>query len=87
MKDIELSADMLYLLQCIQLWSVLKCPPSDTAHCHVLLHWSAAAAVAHTMGKDAEHHIAQLRHEGTRVVPVFVLALQNHPEDVVLSNR
>lgn len=43
--------------------------------------------VAHTMGKEAEHHIAQLRHEGTRVVPVFVLALQNHPEDVVLSNR
>ncbi|KAF8055392.1 hypothetical protein HT031_006759 [Scenedesmus sp. PABB004] len=43
--------------------------------------------VAHTMGKDDEHHIAQLRHEGTRVVPVFVLALENHPEDVVLANR
>lgn len=39
------------------------------------------------MGKESEHHIAQLRHEGTRVVPVFVLALQHHPEDVVLANR
>jgi hypothetical protein len=34
-----------------------------------------------------EHHINQLRHDGTRVVPVFVLALQNHPEDVVLANK
>jgi hypothetical protein len=66
---------------------VLKCLAPDTNHFRVLLLWSAAAAVAHTMGKDAEHHIAQLRHEGTRVVPVFVLALHNHPEDVVLSNR
>eukprot|EP00878_Enallax_costatus_P009803 GHUV01010236.1.p1 GENE.GHUV01010236.1~~GHUV01010236.1.p1 ORF type:complete len:735 (+),score=167.23 GHUV01010236.1:318-2522(+) len=43
--------------------------------------------VAHVMGKENEHHIAQLRHEGTRVLPVFVLALENHPEDCVLSNR
>ena len=34
-----------------------------------------------------EHHINQLRHDGTRVVPVFVLALQNHPEDVVMANK
>eukprot|EP00775_Hariotina_reticulata_P008517 gene8517-8699_t len=39
------------------------------------------------MGKEDEHHIAQLRHEGTRVVPVFILVLSNHPEDAVLSNR
>lgn len=45
------------------------------------------AGVAHMMGKEEEHHIAQLRHEGTRVIPVFVLALENHPEDCVLSNR
>lgn len=39
------------------------------------------------MGKENEHHIGQLRHEGTRVIPVFVLALENHPEDALLSNR
>lgn len=46
-----------------------------------------APGVAHMMGKEGEHRLAQLRHEGTRVVPVFVLALAEHPADVVLSNR
>lgn len=44
-------------------------------------------AVAHTGSNEMEHHINQLRHDGTRVVPVFVLALQNHPEDVVMANK
>lgn len=47
----------------------------------------ARAAVAHAAGKEDEHKVNQLRHEGTRVLPVFVLALQNHPEDAVLNNR
>lgn len=50
-------------------------------------HTQPHTAVAHAGSQEMEHHINQLRHDGTRVVPVFVLALQNHPEDVVMANR
>jgi hypothetical protein len=34
------------------------------------------------MSKAESHPLEQLRHDGTRVVPVFVLSLMNAPDDI-----
>lgn len=42
---------------------------------------------AHAMTREGAHPLEQLRHDGTRVVPVFVLSLMQAPDDILLSNR
>ncbi|KIZ06288.1 hypothetical protein MNEG_1669 [Monoraphidium neglectum] len=42
---------------------------------------------AHAMSKEGAHPLEQLRHDGTRVVPVFVISLMKAPEDVMFSNK
>jgi hypothetical protein len=39
------------------------------------------------MSKEGAHPLEQLRHDGTRVVPVFVISLMKAPEDVMFSNK
>ena len=42
---------------------------------------------AHAMSKEDSHPLEQLRHEGTRVVPVFVISLMQAPDDIIFANR
>lgn len=42
---------------------------------------------AHALSKHGSHALEQLRHDGTRVVPVFVLSLMQAPEDLKFANR
>ena len=42
---------------------------------------------AHAMSKSGHHPIEQLRHDGTRVVPVFVFSLAEAPPDLTFCNH
>ncbi|GBF94529.1 hypothetical protein Rsub_07063 [Raphidocelis subcapitata] len=42
---------------------------------------------AYAMSKSGRHPIEQLRHNGTRVVPVFVFSLAEAPPDLTFCNR
>jgi hypothetical protein len=39
------------------------------------------------MSKEGSHPLEQLRHDGTRVVPVFIFSLMQAPDDIMFSNR
>ena len=42
---------------------------------------------AHALSKHESHALEQLRHDGTRVVPVFVISLVHAPEDLKFEGR
>ncbi|KAI8469957.1 MAG: hypothetical protein J3K34DRAFT_521754 [Monoraphidium minutum] len=44
-------------------------------------------SAAHAMSKTDSHPLEQMRHDGTRVVPVFVLSLMKAPDDIMFTNR
>jgi hypothetical protein len=39
------------------------------------------------MSKEGAHPLEQLRHDGTRVVPVFVFSLMSATDDIMFDNR
>jgi hypothetical protein len=66
--------------ECIQQQPVSLYPHSlPVLHAHVCAFSTPSTphpkGAAHAMSKEGAHHIEQMRHDGTRVIPVFVISL------------